>query len=598
MAISCQPQDLNAAAVCFTCIPDPLKGLVNIYLLNQISGVNAAPGNLPALSPQFQIFQGSPALAAEVYLLAKIAGASTDPSTLAGQAACFWCKNENFLQEVTTFLLASIAGGSTNAQTLMTAASSYTVLFGLQWRVELQLICQWALNKGMIASCNPQALMNNSKCLNDCLGVFTLMSIRAYLLCQLALNGVGGPNLIPGGSIFVGGQFNINVIPNTLYNVCWGANETSVQLPVSGQIIPSTGFGTCSQICTHGDSVMEFFGAAGATVTAKLTLSAIPCVPRPTGFTFLNNSDFATAQATWDVPPAGIAYTELWTAPDPFGFSFTLAATVNAPGTTASVAQPAVANFKWGIVRWVNTSGQKSGFTAIGPEVSSLNKSLTSYWNMNDAALATRLDSVGANNLADNVPDVLAPAGLIGKCADFATNFGAINEGLSIASNATLAIAPGDSFFISIWININPIGSLNAGIIGKFTASQEYLLYIDAVGAPLKLDWGVENAANNAFVTMTIASGMTTNVWHHVVCGFDNANNQAFAFFDNGARQNNAVVGVNNGNARFTLGNYGAAGTQNWSGLIDETAFWKRVPPTAAEVAWLFNAGAGRTLPL
>ena len=449
----------------------------------------------------------------------------------------------------------------------------------------------------MPISCDPQSLNAAAKCFT-CIPDALKGQVNIYLLNQIAAG--AAVSLIPSGSVYgAGGQFNLSVIPNTLYNVCWGVNETSVQLPVSGQIIPSTGAGTCSLVCTYGDAVMQFFGTAqGLSVTAKVTLSAIPCVPRPTGFTFLNNSDFATARATWDVPPAGIAYTELWTAPDPFGFSFTLAATVNAPGTTASVAQPAVANFKWGIVRWVNTSGQKSGFTAIGPEVSSLNKSLTSYWNMNDAALATRLDSVGANNLADNFPDVLAPSGLIGKCADFATHFGDINEGLSIASNATLAIAAGDSFFISIWININPIGSLNAGIIGKFTASQEYLLFIDAVGAPLKLDWGVENAANNAFVQMTIASGMTTNAWHHVVCGFDNANNQAFAFFDNGARQNAAVVGVNNGNARFTLGNYGAAGTQNWSGLIDETAFWKRVPPTAAEVAWLFNAGAGRTLPL
>lgn len=199
---------------------------------------NQTPQQLIALSTGFQIFQGSPALAAEVYLLAKIAGASTDPSTLANLATCFWCKNENFLAEVTTYLLSVQAGGSTDPRVLQTAASGYTLLFGTEWRVELYLICQWALNSGVVPNCDPQTLMANAKCLLNCLSDFNLRSIRAYLLCQIANNTKVSPppalatpdlllqdfesGVIPAGWVTESGAPNYGFVPALLGNFSLG----------------------------------------------------------------------------------------------------------------------------------------------------------------------------------------------------------------------------------------------------------------------------------------------------------------------------------------------------------------------------------------
>jgi hypothetical protein len=46
-------------------------------------------------------------------------------------------------------------------------------------------MCQWALSRGAITSCDPQLLVNNSRCFENCLSPFMLSVLKLYLLCQI-----------------------------------------------------------------------------------------------------------------------------------------------------------------------------------------------------------------------------------------------------------------------------------------------------------------------------------------------------------------------------------------------------------------------------
>lgn len=75
MAISCDANDLAAAAKCFKCIDGDLMEV-------------------------------------QTYLLAVLAGGSLDPNVLAAQAKCFKCLPPATLYEVKTQLLCQLAGGT------------------------------------------------------------------------------------------------------------------------------------------------------------------------------------------------------------------------------------------------------------------------------------------------------------------------------------------------------------------------------------------------------------------------------------------------------------------------------------------------------
>jgi hypothetical protein len=86
-------------------------------------------------------------------------------------------------------------------------------------------------------------------------------------------------------------------------------------------------------------------------------------LPAPTGFTFLpSDTTGVTVVATWNAPPAGITATEVWTSTD--NITYALAATVAAPGTTASVAYSATVHvLNYCKIRAITATAQ-SAFTS------------------------------------------------------------------------------------------------------------------------------------------------------------------------------------------------------------------------------------------
>lgn len=214
---------------------------------------------------------------------------------------------------------------------------------------------------------SPTTLASLARCLT-CITPAQMKSVRNSVLNQIAFAGLA-PNLILPGSKYagIGVEFDVTVQANTTYLIVWGSNELSMTL--CGVNYPSPGAGQRTTVFTGSCTVMQFFGTfAGTTVTARVEKTN-PAVnpPVPTGLTFLMNTGATQATATWNAPPAGVTSTEVWTSSD--NVTYTLAATVNAPGTSAVVTMPAptsAGNF-WAKLRANVTGKGSSGFTtAVG----------------------------------------------------------------------------------------------------------------------------------------------------------------------------------------------------------------------------------------
>jgi len=364
---SCDPQALNNAVRCYvSCIPSNYRKLINVSLLAAQTGNGSlTPNQLLLNAGGFQLFNGSNGLAAEVYLLSLIAMGSTDPNVLSNQARCIECIDDSVLQELHTYLLAQATNSAIDTPTLIKGAQPYMQLWGAEWYVELYLYAQLAVLQGAlsVAGSTAQSIANASRCFFSCGTGPSLSAIRAFLLCQISLNGGfnTNPNLVPPGSVYPPGagnsQFNVNILAGMCYNICWGTNDASATLVVSGQTFTSTGAGTCTAIYSSVDTVLELFGAAGTMVTATvINCSCGICVPPPTQLHLQTQADGMTVAVTWDVPPAGVTATEVWTSTD--NITFALLTTVAAPGATANATAQAIGSFLYVKLRWDKTAIQ------------------------------------------------------------------------------------------------------------------------------------------------------------------------------------------------------------------------------------------------
>lgn len=270
-------------------------------------------------------------------------------------------------------------------------------------------------------TCNATTLLKAASCFS-CLPTRKLSAIRTYIFCQLAPIGAGR-NIIPVGSKYGGGgtpEFDLTVLANTSYRIMWGANDLSMTL--CGVNYPSTGVGTTTAVFTGACTTMQFFGTfAGTSVTAIVVVNR-SIIPIPTGVTLVASANGTQAVASWDNPNfLLVTYAELWTSTD--NVTFTLAATVNFPTATASVAAPAVGGTLYAKVRWCGPTSPCGAFSASV----SLNGRVTDWVRRvvvnggatpsvsTQTAMATFVNSMVSNSLEASILalNVVAPDNLI-----------------------------------------------------------------------------------------------------------------------------------------------------------------------------------------
>lgn len=214
-----------------------------------------------------------------------------------------------------------------------------------------------------------------------------------------------------------------------------------------------------------------------------------------------------------------------------------------------------------------------------------LKDSLKAYW-----ALENVNDSYGSNTLT-NGTSVTFTAGKVNNAATFSA---ASNQYLTIADNANLSMGDID-FTVSCWAYASSFANAVDGVISKYggAGSREWTIYWQNASTP---DAFVSRISSDgtAVVTITATSEGLVETWYHLVIWYDKTKDSTYLQINNGTIYQAAQTGgaYNGATALFIGRNTGTS--DDWTGLVDEIAIWKRVL-TPAERTYLYNSGNGRT---
>jgi len=233
------------------------------------------------------------------------------------------------------------------------------------------------------------------------------------------------------------------------------------------------------------------------------------------------------------------------------------------------------------------------------PRPRQLLRGLVAYWPLHEAS-GSRLDVVGTNALTDN-NTVTGNPGPSASKLPLASQFTAANsESLSIADNVVLSTGDID-FCGCCWVyqDSQPAGFMN--IFGKWHGGginqEEYLLYYGQTAnrfAFVKSSDGT--SATETTVNANTFGAPSTATWYFLYFEHDAQGNRIRISVNNGALDSTATsTGVFDSTGVFRIGAAELTPASFHNGRIAGVGFWKR-NLTAAEIAYLYNSGAGRKL--
>lgn len=214
-----------------------------------------------------------------------------------------------------------------------------------------------------------------------------------------------------------------------------------------------------------------------------------------------------------------------------------------------------------------------------------------SFWKLGEAAGATRLDSIGDNDLTDH-NTVGTATGKIGNGADFTA---ASSHRLGIGSNSDLSM--GDvAFGFFGWFKPD-INGTSQMIFSKRTGASSIEYYLNRF-SDNKLYFGVSpDGTTNVFVdsgtfTTTVGQWVFFIVWHDPT-----ANTINLKVNDNATRSVSHSAGVLAGSNPFSLGATGD-GQLFFDGVQDAIGLFKGAVPDVNDPATLYRGGAGVEWPI
>lgn len=238
------------------------------------------------------------------------------------------------------------------------------------------------------------------------------------------------------------------------------------------------------------------------------------------------------------------------------------------------------------------TIGKGDASGSSGGSVPSLiPTNIVAYYKKDDLS-GVDTDSAGANNLADN-GTVTSVAGKVGTARQYTA---ASSEFHSIADNAALSM--GDiEFTLAGWILLDSLGAQRwvfcKGDSGLVAATCEYALRVQAANT---LRFHASNGIAIQTVTAAVHGALASATWYFVECWHDPVGDILGIRVNNGtANTLSYSAGVQDAGFDFKMGTATGA-AEFWNGALDEWMVCKSVL-TQAQRDYLWNAGAGRTLP-
>lgn len=221
---------------------------------------------------------------------------------------------------------------------------------------------------------------------------------------------------------------------------------------------------------------------------------------------------------------------------------------------------------------------------------------LIAYWKLTEATAATRMDSVGNNDLTPTGGANPGPSQITGKVGNAARFTRANTEGLTLADNTDMGTGDVDFLFAG-WVRLT---TKPAGIMALFSkwgaaGSREYAL-----------QW---NNTTDRFVFTITGDGTTsvsvsadnfgapaTATWYFIEVWHDSVNNQIGIRVNRGTANTTAhATGVFDTGSSFLMGNLLAA--QYLDGDLDEWGFWKGRLLSSTELDAIYNGGFADTYP-
>lgn len=273
--------------------------------------------------------------------------------------------------------------------------------------------------------------------------------------------------------------------------------------------------------------------------------------------------------------PAGLAYSGV--------FDGTNSLVLGSWGTNITEGLDEVAIWKRALtaseVAWLYNSGAGHSFDEIAPNPGVTN--LAAYWPL-DETTGDRADAHGTTTLSPtNNPGTMAGVkgnALLLNSASAQYVAGSDNTGISLNNTP---------FTISGWTRFSALPSTNPIIINKWggVGAYEYAITLSTTG---QLWFGV-SSNGTVYTGVGSAQILSPNTWYHFAAVYDGTK---LALYINAGIPTTLSynAGIFDGNNPFVLGTWGS----NISQAIDEVSIYKRAL-SPAEIAWLYNNGAGRS---
>lgn len=224
-----------------------------------------------------------------------------------------------------------------------------------------------------------------------------------------------------------------------------------------------------------------------------------------------------------------------------------------------------------------------SAASVAKPVSMTLTNGLTAYWKLDETS-GNRADSWGTNTLT-SVNSTGATNGIISNGAKFTpptTNSLTALDGPDIRNGGQLTI--------SAWVKLTNITEISGIVTKDASGAREYSLLCNG-------NWQFNIFNGTTVLRAQVNSGVSpaTNAWFHIVGSYDSAN--VYIQVNNGTVAQAARTGAHgNSTSALSIGNDASTTGRIANGIVDEVGIWNRIL-TAAEVAELYNSGAGRTLP-
>lgn len=234
--------------------------------------------------------------------------------------------------------------------------------------------------------------------------------------------------------------------------------------------------------------------------------------------------------------------------------------------------------------------GAQIGASAGGgadPTGAAIKAKLTAWWSLDEASGQRNDSHTNALHMTDN-NTVTQGAGKVGN----ATQHDRGNaEHLSHADDDLFT--PAGAFGVGGWIYLDDTGFHT--IFSKHTSSgsnREYVLWFFGDSDLLKWYMYPDGGSSSVIVTANDFGVLSAATWYFVMCWYDEVNINIS--INDGTPDSTAHnTGITNKTSPFKLGSYNTDADTLMDGRLDEM-FFLNDAPTAGEITWLYNAGAGR----